>query len=195
MLGLRTPHTNSTLLAGALSSSPSTTTGGGGHPLLHDDDHNHGRGPGPYANPSDISVLRPSQTTGGFLHNHAANGVGVYQPIDPQIMNHDADVDVDGLHAFDGYHPHADFQALLHATEDDEGGAAERERRAAMDRDLEMLIEHDEDDMAVLTKPDKQNGSSGNEGGGAGGSGGGGQADADMDDLDDSVLRDTGGWT
>ncbi|KAM3513616.1 hypothetical protein MY11210_002722 [Beauveria gryllotalpidicola] len=201
VLGLRTHLTSSsTLLSGTLPSAV--------NPLLHE--------PGPYANPSDISVVRPSQTTlhhdhggGGFLHTHhsgvegqAVNDDGVYQPIDPQIMNHDDDVDDQGIHAFDGYHPHADFQALLHATEDDAGGAESDERRAAVDRDLEMLIEHDEDDGAaaaavvVLGKTAKVNGN----GGGAGGGGGseevaGGQADADMDDLDDSILRDTRGWT
>ncbi|KAM3553868.1 hypothetical protein MY1884_006445 [Beauveria asiatica] len=207
VLGLRTHLTSSTLLSSTLPSAVNS--------LLHS--------PGPYANPSDISVVRPSQTTldhhhsggggggaDGFLQTHHGGVNGqpsgvdddddVYQPIDPQIMNHDVDDEDDqGIHAFDGYHPHADFQALLHATEDDAGGAESDERRAAVDRDLEMLIEHDEDDGAaavVLGKTAKVNGN----GGGAGGGGGsdesaGGQADADMDDLDDSILRDTQGWT
>ncbi len=220
VLGLRTHHTNSTLLPGVLSSSSSLSTAV--HPLLHSSNVS----PGPYANPSDISVVRPSQTTlatatAGFLQqhsSHAHNGGGgggssspdqdddVYQPIDPQIMNHD-----DGIHAFDGYHAHSDFQALLHATEDDDGGVAERERRAAVDRDLEMLIEHHDDDdddddddeaavLAAKTEKKSRSGSSAeNEGSGGtvegAAAGGGGQADADMDDLDDSVLQDPRDWT
>ncbi|EGX96638.1 histone acetyltransferase Spt10 [Cordyceps militaris CM01] len=198
VLGLRTHHTNSTLLlCSGLSSAPSTV-----NPLLH---HHHG-GDG-YANPSDISVVRPSQTTlhsggGGFLHSngHAAppnDDDDVYQPIDPQIMNHDDDA------AFDGYHPHADFQALLNATEEDDGAAAAA-AAAAVDRDLEMLIEHgvgvvdgedDGDDCGgVLGKVHKTHGGSAGLESNSGG-GGEGVADADMDDLDDSLLRDTRGWT
>ncbi|OAQ66550.1 L-azetidine-2-carboxylic acid acetyltransferase [Pochonia chlamydosporia 170] len=78
-----------------------------------------------------------------------------YQPIDPQIINHH-----DHQHPsstqddipFDHYHPHADFQALLNATEDvvpgqdSDAAAAEAAAAAAVDRDLEMLIEHDEVD-------------------------------------------------
>lgn len=229
VLGLRTHHTNSTLLSGALSSSSSPSAAV--HPLLRSSSSSS-VSVGPYANPSDISVVRPSQTTlaasataGFLLHRHgnrAHNGSGgsspgqeeedddVYQPIDPQIMNHDDD----GLQAFDGYHAHSDFQALLHATEDDDGGVAERERRAAVDRDLEMLIEHDDDDDdddvagdhgngAVAKTEKKREGGSGAHNQGSGGTdegaaaaaGGGGQADADMDDLDDSVLRDSRDWT
>jgi hypothetical protein len=77
-----------------------------------------------------------------------------YQPIDPQIINHhgpqhpSAQDDI----PFDHYHPHADFQALLNATEDvvpgqDSDAAAEAAAAAAaVDRDLEMLIEHDDVD-------------------------------------------------
>ncbi|TQV98217.1 histone acetyltransferase Spt10 [Cordyceps javanica] len=257
VLGLRMHHTNSTLLSGTLPSSPSTVNpllhhgGGGGSAVVVGHHHHHHDGvPGPYANPSDISVVRPSQTTlhdgvggvgggGGavaFLHtphhhhhhhdddNDDTNGHAaphdVYQPIDPQIMNHPH-------HTFDGYHPHADFQALLHATEDD-GGAAESERRAAVDRDLEMLIEHGADDeeeedveevgeendgnkqgkdhgdigAGVLGKMQRPSGGDGAEHGNDGADEGGAaavvgdeQADADMDDLDDSILQDTRGWT
>lgn len=225
VLGLRTHHTNSTLLSGAMTSSSATV-----NPLLH---HGTSNGPGPYANPSDISVVQPSQTTlhgaAGLLHDHMHHSAhhthhphdhtngheqqsaehDVYQPIDPQIMNHHHDGgDDDGMHAFDSYHPHSDFQALLHATEDDDGVGvvADNDRAAAVDRDLEMLIggHGEEDDVVaaggddVLGKAHKPGGGAGDDGGGGAGesaAGGGGQADADMDDLEDSVLQDTRGWT
>ncbi|KAK2593746.1 Protein spt10 [Conoideocrella luteorostrata] len=85
----------------------------------------------------------------------------VYQPIDPQIISHHhhhhhhSASQPDDI-PFDHYHPHADFQALLNATEDDvptqdsdaaaEAAAAAAEAAAAVDRDLEMLIEHDDVD-------------------------------------------------
>jgi hypothetical protein len=78
-----------------------------------------------------------------------------YQPIDPQIITHHAhghSPAQDDI-PFDHYHPHADFQALLHATEDVVPGqeseaaeAAAAAAAAAVDRDLEMLIEHDDVD-------------------------------------------------
>ncbi|OAA56047.1 histone acetyltransferase Spt10 [Cordyceps fumosorosea ARSEF 2679] len=219
VLGLRAHHANSTLLL------PEAV-----NPLLHHDHHPH---LGPYANPSDISVVRPSQTTllhgggdgataaAGFLHSHHQHEDDVdanYQPIDPRIMNHHHQHDdqdhahEDGIHhAFDGYHPHADFQALLHATEDDGGAAAaaaaaESERRAAaVDRDLEMLIAHgaeDEDEDVVgvgvgvvLEKLEKDGGGTDGDAGEEGAAAPGvGHADEDMNDLDDSLLRDTRGW-
>lgn len=58
--------------------------------------------------------------------------------------------------AFEHYHPHSDFQALLSATEDvptqpDDSVAP------SVDTDLEMLIEHDavdDDDDAVVGQAD-----------------------------------------
>ncbi|GAO19876.1 uncharacterized protein UV8b_01387 [Ustilaginoidea virens] len=133
--------------------------------------------PSPYANPSDISVLPPShagQTSSHLLgdsrarhhdpmlHGQPSAHDSVY-PIDPQIISHHDHhhhhhhhqhhhpTQQDDLH-FDHYHPHADFQALLNATEDvvphqdadsPEDAAAAAEAAAAVDRDLEMLIEHD----------------------------------------------------
>lgn len=134
--------------------------------------------PSAYANPSDISVMAPSHTLGSQTehhhhhnaHHHGLHDVharhqaphhnpmlqdqpshhetGVYQPIDPQIINQ-----TPGGHdnPFEHYHAHADFQALLNATEDDDEedhvvAAARHESDAAVDRDLEMLIEHDDDD-------------------------------------------------
>lgn len=85
-------------------------------------------------------------------HHHHHNS---YQPIDPQIINHgnttqphhDQD---DTAMSFDTYHPHADFQALLSATEDDDVPGTQDGDVSAVDRDLEMLIEqHDEVDEVV----------------------------------------------
>lgn len=205
VLGLRSHHTNSTLLPGTLSSASE-------NPLVHNNTAAAAPLQGPYANPSDISVIRPSQTS--LLHNHdhspdhehdhhnhhhtatasTSRPDDVYQPIDPQIMNHGAGAGSgdDALHAFDSYHPHSDFQALLHATGDDdddddgvaaaaaEAAAREEKERAAVDRDLEMLISHgEEDDVGVLGKTDKS--------AAEGGMGG------EMDGLDES-LQD-GRWT
>lgn len=203
VLGLRTHHTNSTLLSGAAGGL--------------------GEAENAYANPSDISVT-PSHTIHGaadLLHSHAPHedrsshqvhhttpqtGEHAYQPIDPQIMNHhDHHGEDDALHAFDSYHPHSDFQALLHATEDGDGDgdttaaagtsdAVQEERdRAAVDRDLEMLIEHgDEDeDGTLLAKADKPVTVTSTVDAAGDDPGGGGQADAEMDDLEDS-LRDRG---
>ncbi|EFY89276.1 histone acetyltransferase Spt10 [Metarhizium acridum CQMa 102] len=78
-----------------------------------------------------------------------------YQPIDPQIINHHGHQHGSSAHddmPFDQYHPHADFQALLNATEDvgpeqdSDAAAAEAAAAAAVDRDLEMLIEHEDVD-------------------------------------------------
>lgn len=78
----------------------------------------------------------------------------VYQPIDPQIINHHHH-HVHHQHAagpppddipFDHYHQHADFQALLNATEDVVPGQGAESDAAAVDRDLEMLIEQDDDE-------------------------------------------------
>ena len=65
----------------------------------------------------------------------------MYQPIDPQIINQTSPHD---LSSFDQYHSPADFQALLNATEDVVPGEPD-----AVDRDLAMLIEHQDDDVDV----------------------------------------------
>ncbi|KAL7932483.1 hypothetical protein V8C35DRAFT_328461 [Trichoderma chlorosporum] len=67
----------------------------------------------------------------------------VYQPIDPQIINHhhhhpQAHHDM----AFEHYHQHSDFQALLNATED-VPTQPDDAVPPSVDTDLEMLIEHD----------------------------------------------------
>ncbi|KAG6018400.1 hypothetical protein E4U43_001772 [Claviceps pusilla] len=91
-----------------------------------------------------------------YTHNHmlqdqpSESHDSVYQPIDPQIISHRQHQPVPQPDdaAFDQYHPHADFQALLHATEDvpsQDSDAAAAAAAAAVDRDLEMLIEHDTD--------------------------------------------------
>ncbi|KAG6116747.1 hypothetical protein E4U13_001645 [Claviceps humidiphila] len=76
----------------------------------------------------------------------AAHGPG-YEPIDPQIISHPHENDV----SYDHYHSQADFQALINATEDmpsqySDTVAAAEAAAAAVDRDLEMLIEHDTSD-------------------------------------------------
>jgi hypothetical protein len=71
--------------------------------------------------------------TGHHPHDHP-----VYQPIDPQIINQSSPHD---LSAFDQYHSPADFQALLNATE----GVGED----VVDQDLEMLIDHQDDDNVM----------------------------------------------
>ncbi|TVY76388.1 Protein SPT10 [Fusarium oxysporum f. sp. cubense] len=114
-------------------------------------DHDHS--PSPYANPADISLIPPPHALQGStmehtLHSHSPmlqdpptghhpHDHNVYQPIDPQIIN-EASHD---LGPFDQYHSPADFQALLNATED--------VGPDAVDRDLEMLIEHQDDDNVM----------------------------------------------
>ncbi|ENH68358.1 Protein SPT10 [Fusarium oxysporum f. sp. cubense race 1] len=114
-------------------------------------DHDHS--PSPYANPADISLIPPPHALQGStmehtLHSHSPmlqdpptghhpHAHNVYQPIDPQIIN-EASHD---LGPFDQYHSPADFQALLNATED--------VGPDVMDRDLEMLIEHQDDDNVM----------------------------------------------
>ncbi|EXK45185.1 acetyltransferase [Fusarium oxysporum f. sp. lycopersici 4287] len=114
-------------------------------------DHDHS--PSPYANPADISLIAPPHAIQGStmehtLHSHSPmlqdpptghhpHDHNVYQPIDPQIIN-EASHD---LGPFDQYHSPADFQALLNATED--------VGPDVVDRDLEMLIEHQDDDNVM----------------------------------------------
>lgn len=79
-----------------------------------------------------------------MLHDqphHAHTHHDQYQPIDPQIINQPS---------FDHYHTQ-DFQALLNATEDDDdGGMGHHQDQDSdlVDRDLEMLIDHQDDDMS-----------------------------------------------
>lgn len=90
-----------------------------------------------------------------------------FQPIDPQIIgglqppgptsHHDLHHHHHHENPYNPYHPHhTDFQALLNATEAEEGveGLGEMgvsaEEAAAVDRDLDMLIEQgDDDDVGV----------------------------------------------
>lgn len=128
----------------------------------------------PFANPADISLISPSHTLqstsidqtlhshhqaqsphqahhhlphyspmlqdhpGVHHHHHHHDPQSVYQPIDPQIINQTSPHDLSG---FEQYHSSADFQALLNATEDVVPGESD-----TVDRDLEMLIEHQDDD-------------------------------------------------
>ncbi|EHK23327.1 uncharacterized protein TRIVIDRAFT_124876, partial [Trichoderma virens Gv29-8] len=83
----------------------------------------------------------------------------VYQPIDPQIINHhhhhpQPHHDM----AFEHYHPHPDFQALLSATED-VPTQPDDTVPPSVDTDLEMLIEHDavDDDVDDVGPNDHTN--------------------------------------
>ncbi|KHO01030.1 histone acetyltransferase Spt10 [Metarhizium album ARSEF 1941] len=120
-----------------------------------------------YANPSDISVLPPARHHSHAHHDHARHAPhqghhghhhhnpmlqdqpachDTYQPIDPQIIDHHGHQHAPSAQddmPFDQYHPHADFQALLNATEDVGPGQDADADTAAVDRDLEMLIEHE----------------------------------------------------
>ncbi|KAG8669898.1 Protein spt10 [Fusarium poae] len=115
-------------------------------------DHDHL--PNPYANPADISLIPHSHTLQNStlqhpLHSqnpmlqdppsgHHPHDHSVYQPIDPQIINQSSPHD---LGPFDQYHSPADFQALLNATED--------VGQDVVDQDLEMLIDHQDDDNVM----------------------------------------------
>ncbi|KAI8676533.1 hypothetical protein LRP88_10459 [Fusarium phalaenopsidis] len=96
------------------------------HPAHHQ--HN------PHQHPHHNPMLQ--DPPGHHSHDHS-----VYQPIDPQIINQTSPHD---LTPFDQYHSPADFQALLNATED-----VVPTEPDAVDRDLEMLIEHQDDDDVV----------------------------------------------
>ncbi|KAL7905648.1 hypothetical protein GGI35DRAFT_471535 [Trichoderma velutinum] len=174
--------------------------------------------PSAYANPSDISVIPPSQTfqPAQALHHHQQqqhqqhhhhglppdahhhhhlqalhhhqvthqqpslhhphhqthhhhnpmlqdqpnqHEAHVYQPIDPQIINHhhhhpQPHHDM----GFEHYHQHPDFQALLSATED-VPTQPDDTVPPSVDTDLEMLIEHDavDDDVDDVGPNDHTN--------------------------------------
>ncbi|KAL7790288.1 hypothetical protein V8C37DRAFT_384617 [Trichoderma ceciliae] len=82
----------------------------------------------------------------------------VYQPIDPQIISHHHHPQPHHDIAFEHYHPHADFQALLSATED-VPTQADSDVPPSVDTDLEMLIEHDavDDDVDDVGPDDHGN--------------------------------------
>lgn len=95
--------------------------------------------------------------------------------------------------SFDTYHPHADFHALLSATEDDDVPGAQDGDVSAVDRDLEMLIEqHDEVEEVVKSATTTTTGvqlsrPATNGGGGCGGDG------ADNNDDDDASMDELEG--
>jgi GNAT superfamily N-acetyltransferase len=122
-------------------------------PTLSQQSSGHDHTPNPYANPADISLIAHSHalqnsTMQHPLHSqnpmlqdppasHHPHDHSVYQPIDPQIINQSSPHD---LGPFDQYHSPADFQALLNATED---------VGQDVDQDLEMLIDHQDDDNVM----------------------------------------------
>lgn len=94
---------------------------------------------------SEISSIPPQHTLRiSTNHHHTLHHHSIlheqehqhhYQPIDPQIISQQP--------SFDQYHAR-DFQALLNATEDDI--VVPQQDSDSVDRDLEMLIEHQDDD-------------------------------------------------
>ncbi|PFH63013.1 hypothetical protein XA68_10425 [Ophiocordyceps unilateralis] len=116
------------------------------HHYHHHHHHHHPLHPDPSsATPSSPSVLPPSSPS--HHHHHLFHHHHHHQPIDPQMIN-DAHLHHDPHAAaadnpFDHYSPHPDFQALLDDDDD------------AVDRDLEMLIDHDpvdDHDAAALDR-------------------------------------------
>ncbi|KAJ3940963.1 Protein spt10 [Colletotrichum fioriniae] len=147
--------------------------------LQHQHPHHHHHLPplspprsSPYA---EVTSLPPSHTlrdpSASPLPRHPHHNPMLqdesFQPIDPQIIgglrppgptsHHDLHHHHHHENPYNPYHPHhTDFQALLNATEAEEGveGLGEMgvsaEEAAAVDRDLDMLIEQgDDDDVGV----------------------------------------------
>ncbi|CAI6093362.1 hypothetical protein V2G26_017660 [Clonostachys chloroleuca] len=115
-----------------------------GHPhammptLSHPDPH---PGSGGYANPNDLSTVTPSHT---FHHNPMLQDHHYSDPpADSQIINHHHNHHHDN--PFDSYQAQ-DFQALLNATGDDVDVSEQDADASAVDRDLDMLIQHGDDD-------------------------------------------------
>ncbi|RGP69849.1 acetyltransferase [Fusarium longipes] len=123
-------------------------------PTLSQESSDHDHTPNPYANPVDISLIAHSHALQNSTMQHPMHAQNpmlqdppaghhphdhpVYQPIDPQIINQTSPHD---LGPFDQYHSPADFQALLNATED--------VGQDVVDQDLEMLIDHQDDDNVM----------------------------------------------
>ncbi|KEY67936.1 hypothetical protein S7711_02144 [Stachybotrys chartarum IBT 7711] len=136
-------------------------------PFTDDTDDHHHHHHTAYANPNDITVMAPSHTLqdptpppgmhhhthhtdhhhhhSPMLHDHAS----AYQPIDPRIINQASPAPDN---PFEHYSPHADFQALLSATEDDINNHHHHQHNHhhhdvhpdndGVDGDLDMLIDH-----------------------------------------------------
>lgn len=150
-------------------------------PTLHGHGHHHPDVQPPHHSPMlQDQLLGQQQHHHHYRHHHHRLSPGtpspahhpphdpdLYQPIDPQMINqpHHHHDHGQQQHApppppqpdddpFDHYPPHADFQALLSATDDDgipvagpaESDAAAAAAAAAVDRDLDMLIEQDDVD-------------------------------------------------
>jgi GNAT superfamily N-acetyltransferase len=118
------------------------------NPMLQDQSHPH-------------DVHHPHHGSADHHHqepHHRAESP-MYQPIDPQIINQPPPPQ-DATNPFEQYHSHdasADFQALLNATgDDDEDHRMNDDDAAAVDRDLEMLIEHGDGDEEEENHRDAQ---------------------------------------
>ena len=123
---------------------PSQTLGSGSdlhqqHAHHHHDDTNvHHRQQHTFHHPDGIQHgmfqdQQPHSHNQDHHHHH-----NQYQPIDPQIINQSS---------FDHYHTQ-DFQALLNATGDDDESMVQHQESDSVDRDLEMLIDHQDDDIS-----------------------------------------------
>lgn len=145
-----TEQSNGLSTHGAVVSPQVPTTGGMGlqdhpHNLLLSQQSSSSSQPVSYADPAQISSVTPSHTlhdSSSSSHPHQPFSYedpqhdGAYQPIDPQMMDQNDN-------PYEQFNPHpADFQALLNATEEMDGDDA------AVDRDLDMLIEQGDDEDA-----------------------------------------------
>ncbi|RCI11842.1 hypothetical protein L249_7556 [Ophiocordyceps polyrhachis-furcata BCC 54312] len=85
---------------------------------------------------------RLQQLDGLHAHNHHLHHNLYHQPIDPQIVNdpHRHNNPADEEDPFAHYPPHPDFQTLLEDDDDDDDNDDDKD---AVNRDLDMLIEHD----------------------------------------------------
>lgn len=115
---------------------------------LHGHSHHHQPQPPSHHQHSPTSMLQDGTIVHhshphSHPHHQPHHEPSVYQPIDPQIINQASPHD---LSSFDQYHSPADFQALLNATEDVVVVGVGPVEPDAVDQDLAMLIDHQDDD-------------------------------------------------
>ncbi|KAK5995708.1 hypothetical protein PT974_04125 [Cladobotryum mycophilum] len=162
ILALQSHESMLTSLSASLSPSPSPSPSAYANPsdivippshIMHNHQPDHGlHDPHMHHSHHQPQMHHHSQSHHTHHHNpmlqdQPDHESPVYQPIDPQIINHHHPPSQHDL-TFEHYHPHADFQALLSATED-VPYKQENDVGTSVDRDLEMLIEHDDVDDDV----------------------------------------------